>query len=206
MKTKFEKLMVLDFEATCADRNRQPWWDIELQEIIELPVAIVDVDAREITGEWGTFVRPERQAQLTEFCTQLTSIRQRDVDPAPTMAEAVAQLTEWLSTRGITPESTLAVTCGDWDLNVMWPKQAALAGLDTPPLFTRWCNIKHVFTELTGQRKRRGMMRMLAAMGVPHEGTHHRGADDVRNIARMACRMLDQGAVFDVTGSREPTR
>ena len=36
------------------------------------------------------------------------------------------------------------------------------------------------------------MERALARIGLPLEGTHHRGIDDARNIARLAALMLPQ--------------
>lgn len=35
-----------------------------------------------------------------------------------------------------------------------------------------------------------GMARALEIAGLPLEGTHHRGADDARNIARLAALVL----------------
>jgi hypothetical protein len=49
----FDKLVVLDFEATCLDGEQ-----ISPQEVIELPSVIIDVKRREIIGEWRTYVRP----------------------------------------------------------------------------------------------------------------------------------------------------
>lgn len=53
VEQRFDKLIVLDFEATCLDGEQ-----ISPQEVIELPSVVIDVKRREIIGEWRTYVRP----------------------------------------------------------------------------------------------------------------------------------------------------
>ena len=45
-------------------------------------------------------------------------------------------------------------------------------------------------TQLRRDCDRHGMARALNLAGLPLEGTHHRGIDDARNIARLANRVL----------------
>jgi inhibitor of KinA sporulation pathway (predicted exonuclease) len=194
MKQEPKYLAVLDFEATCDDGST-PGWRLEDQEIIELPIALVDIAQRKSTDSFGTFVRPTRQPILTPFCTELTTIKQSDVDTAPTISEAIAQLDGWLEAHSLTPDNTLVVTCGDWDLKQMWPRQRRIASVQTPALFQRWCNIKRVYRSVEAE-KARGMMGMLRRVGLEHVGVHHRGADDVRNLANLACVLLERGGDF----------
>lgn len=194
-------LAVLDFEATCEDRRAEnPDWDLAQQEIIELPVALVDTEERRIVARFGRLIRPERQPLLTPFCTQLTSIQQHEVDGQPTIADVMEEFAAWCEDTGVRADNTLAVTCGDWDLMSMWPKQAAhVPGLETPALFKTWCNLKVIFKAATGARKGFGMMGMLRRLKLPHQGHHHRGEDDVTNIANIVLHLLGRGAVFRAT-------
>ena len=50
-------------------------------------------------------------------------------------------------------------------------------------------NIKQVFADWKGVR-RCGMTAALDLSGVPLAGTHHRGIDDARNIARIVQQTL----------------
>lgn len=194
-------LAVLDFEATCTDRKTPGQWDIALQEIIEVPVALVCLQDLRVTSAFNTFVRPVHQPVLTSFCTQLTSITQEQVDNSAPIGPVLDRLGAWFVAQGATPANTLAVTCGDWDLKSMWPRQVALTpGLSTPPWFRQWCNLKVVFTRHWPGRPS-GMMGMLHALGIPHQGHHHRGADDVLNLCHIAIRLLRDGAQFDATWS-----
>lgn len=194
-------LVVLDFEATCEERASASYtWDAALQEIIEVPVALIDVEAQAIAARFNSLVRPTRQPILTPFCTKLTGITQAQVDAGPTIEEVMTQLEAWLGSAGVNADNSLVVTCGDWDLLTMWPRQVSLApGLKTPEVFKRWCNLKVIFKEATGHRKSLGMKGMLRHLGIAHVGRHHRGEDDVTNIAAIVTRLLAGGALFRVT-------
>lgn len=194
-------LAVLDFEATCEQRaSASGSWDIAQQEIIEVPIALVDIEARAVVARFNSLVRPTRQPTLTSFCTTLTSVTQGQVEGQPSITEVMPQVSSWLRAAGVTADNTLVVTCGDWDLLTMWPKQVSLAPtLKTPEVFKRWCNLKTIFKEVTGHRKSPGMMGMLRHLGITHVGRHHRGEDDVTNIAAITVKLLSQGARFRVT-------
>src|SRR5690606_10631645 len=62
-------------------------------------------------------------------------------------------------------------------------------GLELPASFTRHVNLKKQYARLRGIRPC-GMARALAPAGLKLEGTHHRGIDDARNIARLAALVL----------------
>lgn len=47
-------------------------------------------------------------------------------------------------------------------------------------------NLKQVFSEAQGLPKRYGMAEALQLAGIALEGTHHRGIDDARNIAKLS--------------------
>jgi len=185
----FDAFAVLDFEATC-DEPRQP----QPQEIIELPMVLVDARSGMAVAEFRTYVRPVRHPRLTHFCTELTGIQQSDVDGAPAWHEALTQAQEWLEAelRDRRWSDCVFVTCGDWDLNKMMPQQCATSGMHIPQGFRRWINIKQVFFKATG-RKGSGMPSMLQELKMPLQGRHHSGLDDCRNIARILARLLELG-------------
>ena len=61
-----------------------------------------------------------------------------------------------------------------------------------PAAFERHVNLKKQFASSLGLKKELGMERALAKAGLPLVGTHHRGIDDARNIARLAALVLPQ--------------
>lgn len=79
-------------------------------------------------------------------------------------------------------------TWGDYDLNQL-RRDCQRHGLPLPPAFERHINLKQEFARVF-RVKPCGMARALEHAGLPLEGTYHRGADDARNIARVAMLVL----------------
>lgn len=98
--------------------------------------------------------------------------------------------------------SFLFVTCGDWDLKSMLPRQAASLNIPIPPYMMRWLNIKKAYNKAMGTFPR-GMMVMLSGLDIGHEGRHHSGIDDCINIARILKKLAEMGVLFKQTGSIE---
>ena len=69
--------IVMDVEATCWERGT----DLNSQEIIEIGAVKLD-GSLELLGQFDSFVRPLQRARLSQFCTNLTTITQEDVESA----------------------------------------------------------------------------------------------------------------------------
>lgn len=202
MRSTYDRVVVLDFEATC-----QPGAPPSPQEIIEFPSVLVSLRDRAVEDSFSSFVRPVHHPTLSEFCTELTSIRQQDVDAAPPFLDVLAAHRAWLEGHGLLAPDGQArfafVTCGDWDLQTMLPVQCAASGLPItalPPVYRRWINIKKVFLDVLKKAKSFGMPAMLRALDLELVGTHHRGIDDCHNIARIALALAARDARFELTG------
>ncbi|MEZ4382695.1 MAG: 3'-5' exonuclease [Nannocystaceae bacterium] len=205
-KKVYERLVILDFEATC-QQGKAP----DPQEIIEFPSVLIDVPGGRVVDEFSTFVRPVHHPQLSEFCTELTSIRSEDVADAPTFTAALDAHLAWLEGHGLVggDDPGVIVTCGDWDLAVMLPAQCATSGrsvAELPAIYRRWINIKPIFGKHRRGARAYGMKSMLRNLGLTLEGRHHRGIDDCRNIARIAAALHALGAEFRVTSELPPSR
>ena len=61
-------------------------------------------------------------------------------------------------------------------------------------LFSGWqdleINVKTLFAITRSLRREVGMSKALQILGMPLEGTHHRGGDDAWNIAGILCDIL----------------
>lgn len=100
------------------------------------------------------------------------------------------------------PSALAFVTCGDWDLKTMLPQQLGLSFADDATkkhdaehvLFKRWINIKRSFHNVYGGKRRPGgLMSMLKALAITHEGRHHSGIDDCKNLLSIVERMRQDG-------------
>ncbi|MEH6628754.1 MAG: 3'-5' exonuclease [Motiliproteus sp.] len=75
-------LIVIDFEATCCDRETPHDPDAfprDEIEIVELGCVAVS-ETGHVLGEFESFVRPIRNPVLTPYCTALTTISQDQAD------------------------------------------------------------------------------------------------------------------------------
>src|SRR5512135_1491403 len=86
--------LIVDVEATCADDGSIP---AEEMETIEIGPVMLDGELLEAVGEFQTFAKPARHPTLSRFCTELTSIRQADVDAAPGFSAAAEAFAAWLT-------------------------------------------------------------------------------------------------------------
>jgi len=190
-------LIVLDFEATC--------WDALVRykdhEIIEFPSVVVDTETGKIVDTLEQFVKPTCDPTVSEFCHNLTTITQEQVDGGISFAEAFKAHQLFVDKY----RDSIIVTCGDWDLKTMLPMDCKLNGIELPGYYKRWINLKRPF-EKRYNVKVRGFNSMLEDknIGLTFDGTPHRGIDDCRNIARVAIKMLEQGWVPVPTTGKMP--
>ncbi|MFD0153741.1 exonuclease domain-containing protein [Streptomyces sp. NPDC055721] len=173
---------VVDVEATCW-AGSQPTGAVS--EIIEIGLTVIDLDAGKRLARHRILVRPVRST-VSEFCTELTSLTQHEVDQGISFAEACRLLaTEHCA--GTRPW----VSWGDYDRHQFTRQCRATR---TPYPFGRHhTNAKAVFTEAYGLRKRPGMAQALDVAGLRLEGRHHRGEDDAWNIAALVLHLSERG-------------
>lgn len=178
-----EPIIVLDFEATCwetpaAQGNKS-------QGIIEFPSVLIRDN--KVVSEIQNYVKPKEK--VSKFCTELTGITQATVDNGVTLSKAVQEHDKWV--RENDAYDAYVVTCGNWDLGTMLPKQCSMN--DTPEYLRQWINIKDEFQYFYNTSKPMGMAGMLKYLKIPLVGKHHSGIDDCRNLSKIWIRMVNDG-------------
>lgn len=169
-----KKIIVVDLESTCWE-HKPPQG--ETSEIIEIGICVLDIETGKIENNKSILVKPNRST-VGSFCTQLTTLTQEMVDTGITFEEACQQL----QTEYKVQEFTWA-SYGAYDLN-MFKNQCASFGVEYP-FSANHINVKTLFAEKNKLKKPLGMTGALAKMNIPLEGTHHRGVDDAKNIAKI---------------------
>lgn len=167
--------LVIDLEATCDDQGQVPR---QQMEIIEIGAVLVDGETFAPKAEFQSFIRPVRHPRLTPFCQKLTSITQEEVDRAPGFAAVIRALTEFMA-----HDRPLFSSWGNYDKG-QFGLDAKYHGIKLP-FGKDHLNIKEAFSRALGTSKRFGMGGALRKLQIPLEGTHHRGIDDARNIAKI---------------------
>ena len=169
-------LLVIDVEATCDDAGAVPRHEME---IIEIGAVMQDAKTFEIAAEFQTFVRPVRHPILTEFCTRLTTIEQRDVADAPAFPNALRSLTHWSDTF----DDPLFCSWGDYDRK-QFQRDCEHHGVPYP-FGEHHLNLKAAVADAMNLRRSMGLGQTVERLGLAFDGTAHRGLDDARNIAHV---------------------
>jgi inhibitor of KinA sporulation pathway (predicted exonuclease) len=127
-------------------------------------------------------VRPERST-VSDYCTQLTTLTQEELEGGMSLAETCRLLQE----KYRSGERTWA-SFGDYDRRQM-QKECQARGIPYPFGRTH-INVKNLFALVHNLPKEMPLDKAMAHMGFPLEGTHHRGGDDAWNIARLLGHLL----------------
>lgn len=175
--------LVVDLEATCDDHHAIPR---EETEIIEIGALLLDGATLTPLDEFSSFVRPLVHPRLTPFCTRLTTITQDDVARAPTFRVIAPKLAAF-------GQGALFCSWGGYDRGQL-ERDARRCGIRSP-LGPRHLNIKEAFARAAGDRGETGTHAALRRVGLTPTGTHHRGIDDARNIARLLPYALGRAPV-----------
>uniref|UniRef100_A0A453EKU3 Exonuclease domain-containing protein n=1 Tax=Aegilops tauschii subsp. strangulata TaxID=200361 RepID=A0A453EKU3_AEGTS len=150
LEQDFDFFVVVDFEATCVKDAR-----IFPQEIIEFPAVLVDGATGRIESAFRRYVRPKHHPVLTQFCRELTGIRQEDVDGGVDLGEALWLHDAWLkaATAGAGNKRSVrlaVVTWGDWDCRTMLEFECRFKGIEKPSYFDQWINLRVPFQAALG--------------------------------------------------------
>lgn len=183
---QYDYYLVLDLEATCCNNDSIKRHEMET---IEIGAVMVEAKDLKVVSEFQTFIKPVRYSMLTEFCQSLTSISQAQVDGGRSYGEAIAHLQQWLSNY---PNAVFG-SWGDYDRKQL-QQDSKYHQLPFPIAFPH-VNLKQQFSSAQGLSKRYGMAQALEMTGIELEGTHHRGIDDARNIAKLLPFILGRQAL-----------
>jgi 3'-5' exoribonuclease 1 len=175
---KYNHILVVDLEATCCDMKSIPRHQMET---IEIGAVMVVRETLEIIDEFQIFIKPVRHPILTNFCLELTSIMQSQVDTAPDFGTAMSTWQTWLSKF----DNAIFGSWGEYDRTQFY-QDSKHHQIDLPyPVSSNHINLKEMFSTAQGLNKRYGMAQALDLAKIPLTGTHHRGIDDARNISKL---------------------
>ncbi|MEK8132953.1 3'-5' exonuclease [Paenibacillus filicis] len=171
--------IILDLEATCWENVRS-----NRNETIEIGAVKLN-DKLEFVDEFQTFIKPIRNPWLSDFCKNLTSIKQEDVNKAPYFIEAINKFKDWIG-----EEEYFLCSWGFYDKNQL------MTDCDLHKISNNWLlnhiSIKHQHGKMIGKGRGVGMERALQMLKLQLEGIHHRGIDDARNIAKIFIKIYDK--------------
>ncbi|XP_059547982.1 ERI1 exoribonuclease 2 isoform X2 [Myotis daubentonii] len=208
----FDYLVVIDFESTCWEEGKRH----RTQEIIEFPAVLLNTSTGEIESEFHAYVQPQEHPILSEFCMELTGIKQDQVDEGVPLKICLSQFCKWIQkiqqqkkiifATGVsdlpTSEVKLCafVTWSDWDLGVCLEYECKRKQLFKPVFLNAWIDLRVTY-KIFYKRKPKGLSGALQEVGIEFLGREHSGLDDSRNTAFLAWKMIKDGCLMKITRS-----
>ncbi|XP_028620009.1 ERI1 exoribonuclease 2 [Grammomys surdaster] len=211
-KQLYDYLIVVDFESTCWSNGKHH----NSPEIIEFPAVLLSTATGEIESEFHAYVQPQEHPILSEFCTELTGIKQVQVDEGVPLKICLSQFCKWIhklqqqkkisfatgDSEPSTSEVKLCafVTWSDWDLGVCLEYECRRKQLLKPVFLNSWIDLRATY-KLFYKRKPKGLSGALQEVGIEFSGREHSGIDDSRNTALLAWKMIRDGCLMKITRS-----
>ncbi|NOU98724.1 3'-5' exonuclease [Paenibacillus planticolens] len=171
--------IIFDLEATCWENDRT-----KQNEIIEIGAVKMNTKL-EFVDEFQTFIKPKVHPWLSDFCKELTSITQENVNAAPYFPQAIGKFQEWIG-----KEDYFLCSWGFYDKSQL--KKDCELNRVRQEWIKNHISIKHQHGKMIGNERGVGMERALHMLKLQLDGTHHRGIDDARNIAKIFIKIFDK--------------
>lgn len=189
----------LDFEMNPIPRENREARAVVLSEIIQIGAVKLDSNYQ-LTDRFSLNVRPELN-QIMPHITNLTGIRQEDVDDAPLLKEAIDIFARWIE-EGAEKEGRkiriYAWSNSDWR---QFSGECRLKELEIPSCFNRWMDFQRVYTRLMGL-SRRSPLSLTNALGASEgtfSGSQHSAVADAENSASLLTLVKDKEAFAERT-------
>ena len=170
----FDKVIIVDVESTCWEGGIPAG---QISEIIEIGICTLDLHTGAIEQNQGILIKPQNST-VSDFCTQLTTITPEMVEKGISFAEACAILQEDYSSK-----NRVWASYGAYD-QTMFSNQCSRLKIPYP-FSNKHVNVKTLFSLKQRLSREIGMSGALRQLGIELEGTHHRGVDDAKNIAKI---------------------
>jgi 3'-5' exoribonuclease 1 len=184
MKNIRKEFVVLDLEATCYNSEVARPIDF-VNEIIEIGAIKVDKDCKEIS-RFGKFAKPLKFPVISEFCNELTTITQEDIDTAENLSDVLIEFFDWV-------DGATLISWGMYDKSQL---QKDLIRNDLEYLLEQTedhFSLKHLHG--AWNKLKRGGIGLAGALRfekLTFEGTAHRGIDDSINITKIFRKYIDR--------------
>lgn len=170
-------LLIVDLESTCWDRSGDDQEQRQISEIIEIGCCTLNYNDQMISDK-SYLIKPQF-SKVGEFCTKLTTITPSMLENKPSYAFALGEFMYFENT-----SNRVWASWGDYDRKMFY-KMADLYKTSYPFGDTH-INLKSLFAMKRKHSREVSMEKALEILGIPLVGTHHRGVDDAKNIAKIA--------------------
>lgn len=185
MRNRLNKILVIDIEATCWEKDAMP--SGMRSEIIEVGMCFINLQGSSdltIENNEGIIIKPSHST-VSEFCENLTGITQETVDEAGISFESACK---YLISVHNSQRYAMA-SWGDYDRTMFRRECLVRRDIEYPFGRTHW-NVKNMFAIFCRLKKEIGLEAALASLDFKFEGRPHAGRDDAYNIAKILRNLL----------------
>ena len=161
------RVIIFDLEATCIENNKN-----YTQETIE--IGAIDNNGK----EFNSFIKPIINPKLTEYCKELTTITQKDVDNAKTFNLVILDFIKYI-------DGATILSWGAYDRKQLIQDLKLYNMYEYCDLISsNFINLKDYYKSVTGF-KAKGTRKVMSKLGLTFDGTQHRAIDDARNLQKI---------------------
>ena len=175
MDRKF--ITVVDLEATCWNSSESQAG--QTSEIIEIGMVLLNTETGEVVNPISMKVKPQHST-VSQFCTDLTGLTQKDVEKAPNLHKACEYLRKQYNSHRY-----VWASFGEWD-RYMMDKSVETTRVKSPFSGVH-TNVQAVFgwTLPLTQKNDLSLQKAVEVAGLNWVGRAHSGVDDAHNAANL---------------------
>lgn len=175
----YERNIVLDFEWTPIDRKYAEQKSIVKHEIIQIGAVMLDGNYRKISC-FSTFVKPMYTQQVRASVSKLTGITDKDLENAPSLAEAMDMLVGWIGP----DKKTRVFSWSNTDLFQL-EDECYLKGIQFPQCMYRWVDFQRLYGYLLGYRHQLSLKDAVMSANGQFLGAAHTALYDAMATAEL---------------------
>ena len=182
MAKRFDKIIVLDLEATCWATPEEQ--GEQVSEIIELGCCAYYRSSTQITDPQSFYARPTT-SKISQYCTDLTGYTWEFIRKVGTPYEGALNKVR----KAFGPKHRIMASWGNYDWYMI--AQQCLREEVKFPFGRSHINVKELHAVYRGLDKALGLGASLEYEKLEFVGTPHHGSDDAFNTARILKIILE---------------
>lgn len=177
-------LLIVDFEFSVFTSHGRPRFFFP--EIIEVGAVVIKPPYQEQELPYQSFVKPRCFPKITRECTDITLIKQQDVDGGADLTDVIQSLLKryddhtWFASWGTADRDTLRINCERY-------------GLNYPFTYENYIDLSEAYMSFYDFPNRQSVKKALDQRNITPQGISHAALDDAVNEALIVQQMLAEG-------------
>jgi len=181
--------LIVDFEFTMHKRYGRP--RVWFPEIIEVGAVVADGHGVLQDKVYNAFVKPQFWPRISEDCTGITGIHQRDIEHGISFEQMLQSLWQMSPT-----QDTWLVGWGNQDRLVL-KNECDKYGFEYPFLYENYIDLATEYMIFNNRNRMISLKDAIEETGVEKRGILHAAYDDAVNAALVLQKVMSNGCTND---------